>query len=146
MPAASWLSCAALPAIDGVLFDTSLLVPLLIREPGTPRVQAFLSAGAAKALLISPGTITEFSSALALKERVRSISHQERRAALTLCEKFRSLRLELVPMEAADFETAARLCDVSTAPLRAGDALHLAVCRRVRGSLATMDQGLAAAG
>jgi predicted nucleic acid-binding protein len=56
--------------------DTSLLVPLLIREPGTPRVQAFLSAGAAKALLISPWTITEFSSALALKERVRSISRQ----------------------------------------------------------------------
>ena len=126
--------------------DTSLLVPLPFREPGTPRVQAFLSAGAAKALLISPWTITEFSSALALKERVRSISRQERRAALTMFEKFRSLRLELVPMEAADFEAAARLCDASAAPLRAGDALHLAVCRRVRGSLATMDQGLAAAG
>ena len=126
--------------------DTSLLVPLLIREPGTPKVQAFLSVGAAKVLLISPWTITEFSSALALKERVRSISRQERRAALTMFEKFRSLRLELVPMEAADFEAAARLCDASAAPLRAGDALHLAVCRRVRGSLATMDQGLAAAG
>jgi predicted nucleic acid-binding protein len=126
--------------------DTSLLVPLLIREPGTTRVQAFLSAGAAKALLISPWTITEFSSALALKERVKSISQQERRAALTMFEKFRSLRLELVPMEAADFDAAARLCDASAAPLRAGDALHLAVCRRVRGSLATMDQGLAAAG
>jgi predicted nucleic acid-binding protein len=126
--------------------DTSLLVPLLIREPGTPRVQAFLSASAAKALLISPWTITEFSSALALKERVGSISHQERRAALTMFDKFRSLRMELVSMEAADFEAAARLCDASVAALRAGDALHLAVCRRVRGSLATMDQGLAAAG
>jgi hypothetical protein len=39
-----------------------------------------------------------------------------------------------------------KLCDASAAPLRAGDALHLAVCRRVRGSLATMDKGLAAAG
>jgi predicted nucleic acid-binding protein len=110
--------------------DTSLLVPLPIREPGTPRVQAFLSAGAAKALLISPWTITEFSSALALKERVRSISRQERRAALTMFEKFRSLRLELVPMEAADFEAAARLCDASAAPLRAGDALRAQDQRR----------------
>jgi len=38
-------------------------------------------------------------------------------------EKFRSLRLELVPMEAADFEAAARLCAASAAPLRAGDGL-----------------------
>ena len=126
--------------------DTSLLVPLLIREPGTPRAQALLSASAAKALLISPWTITEFSSALALKERVGTISHQERRSALTMFEKFRGLRLELVAIEAADFEAAAKLCDASGAPLRAGDALHLAVCRRLRGSLATMDKGLAAAG
>ncbi len=110
--------------------DTSLLVPLLIREPGTPRVQAFLSAGAAKALLMSPWTITEFSSALALKRRVRSISRQVRRAALIMFEKFRSLRLELVPMEAADFEAAARLCDASAAPLREGDALRAQVQRR----------------
>jgi predicted nucleic acid-binding protein len=105
-----------------------------------------ISVVAAKALLISPWSITKFSSALALKERVGTISHQERRAARTMFEKFRSLRLELVAMEATDFEAAAKLCDASGAPLRAGDALHLAVCRRVRGSLATMDKGLAAAG
>jgi predicted nucleic acid-binding protein len=126
--------------------DTSLLGPLLIREPGTRQAQAFLSASEAKALLISPWTITEFSSALALKERVGTITRQERRAALTMFEQFRGLRLEMVPMEAADFEAAARLCDASAAPLRAGDALHLAVCRRTRGSLATMDVALAAAG
>jgi uncharacterized protein len=126
--------------------DTSLLVPLLIREPGTRRAQAFLSADGAQSLLISPWTITEFSSALALKERAGTITRQERRAALTMFEKFRGLRLEMVPMEAADFEAAARLCDDTTAPLRAGDALHLAVCRRSRGSLATMDVALAAAG
>jgi uncharacterized protein len=126
--------------------DTSLLVPLLIRERGTRRAQAFLSVDAAQALLISPWTIAEFSSALALKERVGTITRQERRAALTMFEKFRGLRLEMVPIEATDFEAAARLCDASAAPLRAGDALHLAVCRRTRGSLATMDVALAAAG
>lgn len=126
--------------------DTSLLVPLLIREPGTRRAQSFLSADAAQALLISPWTITEFSSALALKERVGTITRQERRAALTMFEKFRGLRLEMVPIEAADFEAAARLCDASAAQVRAGDALHLAVCRRTRSSLATMDMGLATAG
>ena len=32
-------------------------------------------------------------------------------------------------------DTAAKLCDASAAPLRAGDALHLAVCRRVSGQV-----------
>ena len=76
MPAASWPSS---PLLKACYLDTSLLVALLIREPRTPRVQAFFSADATKALLISPWTITEFASALALKERVRPISHQQRR-------------------------------------------------------------------
>ena len=126
--------------------DTSLLVALLIRESGTRQAQSYLSAAQDRAWLISPWTVTEFSSALALKERVGTISRQERRAALGEFGRFCQLRLELVPLETADFETAARLCDFSAAPLRAGDALHLAVCRRARGSLATMDRGLATAG
>lgn len=130
----------------GCYLDTSLLVPLFIREPGTARAQAFLSASTAKVLLISPWSITEFSSALALKQRLGTISQQERQAALGLFAKFRSLRLQMVPVEAADFDAAARLCEASAAGLRAGDALHLAVCRRLRGGLATMDRGLAAAG
>ena len=44
--------------------DTSLLVPLFIREPGTARAQAFLTANASQVLVISPWTVTEFSSAL----------------------------------------------------------------------------------
>ena len=125
--------------------DTSLLVALLIREPGTRQAQAYLSTVQDQAWLISPWTVTEFSSALALKERVGTISRQERLAALGEFGRFCQLRLELVPLEAADFDAAARFCDGSEAPLRAGDALHLTVCRRARGSLATMDRGLAAA-
>jgi hypothetical protein len=126
--------------------DTSLLVPLFIREPGTARAQAFLTANASQVLVISPWTITEFSSALALKQRVGTISGQERQAALTMFEKFRSQRLQIVAIESADFDAAAGLCDASGAALRAGDALHLAVGRRLGGSLSTMDKGLAAAG
>lgn len=59
--------------------DTSLLVPLFIREPGTARAQTFLTANASQVLVISPWTITEFSSALALKQRVGTISGQRLR-------------------------------------------------------------------
>lgn len=126
--------------------DTSLLVPLSIREPGTARAQTFLTANASQVLVISPWTITEFSSALALKQRVGTISGQERQAALTMFEKFRGQRLQIVAIESADFVAAAGLWEASGVALRAGDGLHLAVCRRVRGGLATMDMGLAAAG
>lgn len=126
--------------------DTSLLVPLFIREPGTASAQSFLVVNAARVLLISPWSIAEFSSALALKQRVGTITSQERQAALTMFEKFRGQRLQIVAIESADFDAAAGLCDASGAALRAGDALHLAVGRRLRGSLATMDKGLAAAG
>jgi predicted nucleic acid-binding protein len=125
--------------------DTSLLVALLIREPGTMKAQDYLSSVREHPWLISPWTNTEFSSALALKERVGTILREERLASLEEFRRFCRLRLEMVPMEAADFEQAARLCDSSRAPLQAGDALHLAVCRRNRGILATMDSALAAA-
>ena len=111
--------------------DTSLLVPLFIREPGTARARTFLTANASQVMVISPWTITEFSSALALKQRVGTISGQ---------------RLQIVAIESADFVAAAGLWEASGVALRAGDGLHLAVCRRVRGGLATMDMGLAAAG
>ena len=125
--------------------DTSLLVALLIREPGTRPVQTYLSSVREQTWLISPWTIAEFSSALALKERVGTISHQERLAALSEFRRFCRFRLGVVAAEGADFEAAACLCDGSRAPLRAGDALHLAICRRSQGTLVTMDTTLAAA-
>jgi hypothetical protein len=47
----------------------------------------------------------------------------------------------MVPMEAEDLEQAARLCDSSRAPLRAGDALHLAAAGEEAG-LAKLYAGL----
>jgi hypothetical protein len=58
---------------------------------------------------------------------VDAISRKERQAALSLCAKCRGMGLEVVTMEAADFDATARLCDASGAALRAGDPLHLAV-------------------
>jgi len=76
-------------------------------------------------------------------ERVRRqpgllASHQEGLAALIEFPRFCRFRLELVAAEAADFVAAACLCDGSRAPLRAGDALPLAICWRNQGALATM--------
>lgn len=130
----------------GSYLDTSLLGALLIREPGTRKAQEYLSSLREQAWLISPWTVTEFSSSLALKERVGTISHRERLSALGEFRRFCRLRLELVPTEAPDSEAAASLCDRSRTLLRAGDALHLVICSRRRATLATLDTALAAAG
>jgi hypothetical protein len=61
-------------------------VALLIREPGKMREQDYLSSVREHTWLISPWTITEFSSALALKERIDTILREERLASL---EEFR---------------------------------------------------------
>jgi len=44
-----------------------------------------------------------------------------------------------------DFRAAARFCDQSELNLRAGDALHLAICANHGASLCTLDRRLAEA-
>ena len=54
--------------------------------------------------------------------------------------------MQVVALEAADCDAAARHCLVETAPLRAWDALHLARCQRHRCTLVSIDQGQCRAG
>ena len=94
--------------------------------------------------LISTWVNTEFASALSLKCRSGVISRDELMACCQSFQTLREKRLQVLQLEHADFETAARLC-LADVPLKAGDALHLAVCQRQRGVLATLDQRLARA-
>ncbi|MCX7179730.1 MAG: type II toxin-antitoxin system VapC family toxin [Proteobacteria bacterium] len=125
--------------------DTSLIVAALVRESGTEAAKAYLSEARDEFLLASRWVVTEFSSALALKVRAGTITDAEKIAALAMFRRFSAARLRLVDVEAKDFDTAAGLCDQLAAPLRAGDALHLAVCKRTAARLATFDAGMATA-
>lgn len=125
--------------------DTSLLVAVLIREAGTPAAKTYLASRGAAPLLISRWAVTEFSSALALKVRTATIDAAEQVAALIMFRRFVTLRLQLVNIDPVDFEFAAGMSDYSAMPLRAGDALHLAVCKRLGTRLATFDARMAAA-
>ena len=55
------------------------------------------------------------------------------------------MMMKTVNVDSADVELAAGMSDDSAVPLRAGDALHLAVCKRLGTRLATFDAGMVTA-
>jgi uncharacterized protein len=124
--------------------DTSLLVAALVHEPGTATALGFLQDHSKQPWLISPWVATELASALALQVRRSAITPQESQEAWQRFGVLRDRRLHTLPLAAEDFEAAARLCmaQAPAPPLRAGDALHLALCQRLNLQLASFDRGL----
>jgi predicted nucleic acid-binding protein len=95
--------------------------------------------------LISSWLETELASALAMQRRRGTLETEERDRAWKRFQELREAKLRVFQLEAADFETSARLCLEDTATLRAGDALHLAVCMRCRAQLVSFDKAFCAA-
>ncbi len=122
--------------------DTSLLVAALVHEAGTASALGFLQAHAEQSWLISPWVATELASALALQVRRSAITPEESQEAWQRFGVLRDRRLHTLPLTAEDFEVAARFCLAQAPPLRAGDALHLALCQRLNLQLASFDRGL----
>lgn len=126
--------------------DTSLLVAFVTNESETSRVQFWVRSKADQRLSISDWTVTEFSSALSVKLRRRDMTVDKRNQALSM---FRSGFLDLVTrlgVSAEDFQSAAELADNHALGLRGSDALHLAVAKRHRATLCTLDRKQAEAG
>lgn len=125
--------------------DTSLLVAALTREAATAHVQTWLAAQPADDLTISDWVVAEFSSALSIKLRTGQIEAVHRAAALAQFTRLRADSIVTVPVTRQQFHAAARLADRHEAGLRAGDALHLAVCADLGAVLCTLDRRLAEA-
>ncbi|HXE23989.1 MAG TPA: type II toxin-antitoxin system VapC family toxin [Roseiarcus sp.] len=125
--------------------DTSVIVSALTNEADTVLSQTWLARQEASELTVSDWTATEFASALSMKLRTGGLGAGHRAAALSAFTRLCAESLRTLPVTREDFRAAARFADRSELNLRAGDALHLAICANHGGSLCTLDRRLAEA-
>lgn len=126
-----------------VYLDTSVVVPMFVREPASEAVLAWLES-AGEALISSDWMHTEFASALALKVRSGAIELNEAREAVRELDRLCEAGLPLSAVSRNAFREAARVAGNPGKGVRAGDALHLAVARELGAqAVATADLALA---
>jgi uncharacterized protein len=122
--------------------DTSLIVAALTNEAETGRMQEWLGGQDPDDLAISDWVAVEFSEALSIKLRTGRIEMVHRAGALAMFTRLCNDNFTVMPVSRGQFHTAARFADQYAPGLRAGDALHLAICAELGATLCTLDRRL----
>ena len=105
--------------------DTSVLVALCTQETKTADVVKWYAACTGE-LASAVWCVTEFASAMGLKQRTGQLTQTQAQNAWIQFERICANDLQLLSIEAMTFHKAAVLTMDAATGLRAGDALHLA--------------------
>jgi uncharacterized protein len=116
-----------------VYVDTSALVPMFIREPGSEAVVRWLESSGERPA-ISEWTLVEFASAAALKVRTDQVTASLARQAVARMHEFARTHCTVATPGRDEFRRAADLAGRGSLKLRAGDALHLAIAEGIAAS------------
>lgn len=123
--------------------DANVILALLTFDSLTARAEAIWPADAA-AVVVSDFARAECAAAVAKRYRTRQAS---RKATETVLERLDAAtnpypRIGLISADVSDAEALIRRLDH---PLRAPDALHIVMARRIGAALATFDRQMAGA-
>jgi uncharacterized protein len=124
--------------------DASVLLPTLIAEPATEAVYDFLGTDGQE-LLISDFAAAEIASALSRLVRMAALTDADASARLADFDAWRIAMSSGVDIAASDARLAYIYVRRFDLALRAPDALHLAIARRLDATLVTLDRRLATA-
>ena len=123
--------------------DTSVLVALHTQEAKSGAVSRWYAA-CAEQLVSAAWCVSEFASALGIKQRTGQIDEVAAQTAWRQFERMCAGDLYLLPVEATTFHRAAILSLDIASGLRAGDSLHLAAALEAKAKgMATLDEVMA---
>jgi predicted nucleic acid-binding protein len=123
--------------------DTSVLVALCTHEGKSADVVKWYS-NCTQELASAAWCVTEFASAMGLKQRTGQLTQEQAQTAWMQFEQVCANDLQLLPVEVTTFHKAALLTMDAAAGLRAGDALHLACALQAKAQgMVTLDAVLA---
>ncbi len=117
--------------------DTSVLVSLTIEDANSAAGLIYLESAAE--LLTSDWATAEFSSALGIQQRTGRIDLVAKARGEARLDGWLSETIASVPLAPDDAVATRAVLRSITTPLRAPDALHLVICRRLGATLVSFD-------
>ncbi len=124
--------------------DASAILPILVEEAASVTVDAFVS-GLGEPLVVSAFAAGETASAVSRLVRTGRVNANEARALLDSFDAWRTTSAIPAQLAPSDVEVADLYVRRFDLMLRMPDALHIAICRRERHVLVTLDRRMAEA-
>jgi predicted nucleic acid-binding protein len=125
-------------------FDASVVIQILVKEPGSAAVDAFMST-LQQEVWISDFAAAEVASAVLRLVRTGRLQASEGIACLSDFDVWRAAMTREAEMHAADVRLAGAFVRKFDLALGVPDALHLAIARRLDATLVKLDRRLASA-
>jgi predicted nucleic acid-binding protein len=129
--------------MDGYL-DASVLLPQIAREPTTAVVDRLFRNWSDR-LVVGEFAAAEVASAVSRLVRTGRLDAGDAMARLADFDAWRGIRTSPLDVDGADVRLASVYVRRFELMLRAPNALHVAICRRLGLTLVTLDRRLAAA-